>query len=276
MASIKSRFDVSSPDLSHLDHNRHPDDDGPWLTTYSRALCSIYPKDEDDCWDAMLSTQSSSIFTRSPPMDSCSSTLKSNIANIPISTTTPTPTPAFDTVVRETVVCPQSNQKLYNSNSTSGGPPLHRRHTTHTTNVASCCSTPARALTTSNSEEDISTAPMLIMSPGRLSHALCSVGFNCIDYFTATQDDTANTSCDSEKKRDRLLSEEERLSSEAAAGDWAAAVCGKRTAALERKRVLSRTSSLEAVNSLNGTQEEIDPWFAALDRLSRWDEVAYR
>lgn len=100
--------------------------------------------------------------------------------------------------------------------------------------------------------------------------------------------------------------------------DWrtglAAAVCGKRTAALERKRVLSRTMSqdelfssgngmaptalapLTAVNIASVTVVESknsatnnensadptdrrrkrDPWFEALDRLARWDEVAYR
>ncbi|KAF9337865.1 hypothetical protein BGZ91_009201, partial [Linnemannia elongata] len=102
--------------------------------------------------------------------------------------------------------------------------------------------------------------------------------------------------------------------------DWrtglAAAVCGKRTAALERKRVLSRTMSQDeffssssengmdmsplapltaaniatvtaVVESNNSTtnDEEVnptdrprkrDPWFEALDRLARWDEVAYR
>ncbi|KAF9317850.1 hypothetical protein BG003_000246 [Podila horticola] len=251
MATIKSRFDVSSPDLDHLDTNGSSDD-SPWLSTYSRALCHIYPKDEDDCWDAMLSSQYSR--TIEDPVHNTTSSIISAAAlySTPIS---------GDTVIR-----PQSNQ--------SNRPYHHRRHHTSPASTDAMAALSARSSTprpsaalTSEEEKLISTAPM--MSPASLSHALCSVGFNCIDYFTATKDDAEELSLAS--SINRLRTPQDGLDdSSLVAGDWAAAVCGKRTAALERKRVLSRSSSQEAVNVTN------DPWFATLDRLSRWDEVAYR
>ncbi|KAG0034409.1 hypothetical protein BGZ81_004890 [Podila clonocystis] len=202
MATIKSRFDVSSPDLDHLDTNK-TSDDGPWFSTYSRALCHIYPKDDDDCWDAMLSSQYSKTI-EDPIYNTTSST---------ISTAKIYSTDSGDTVIRpQPQPQPQSNR------------PYHRRHHTSPASTDAMAALSARSATprpsaalTLEEEKLISTAPM--MSPASLSHALCSVGFN---------------------------------------------------SALERKRVLSRSSSQEAVNVNN------DPWFATLDRLSRWDEVAYR
>ncbi|KAK3829503.1 MAG: hypothetical protein JOS17DRAFT_775851 [Linnemannia elongata] len=232
---------------------------GPWLTTYSRALSSIYGTDEDHCWDYLLS---SSIDSR---------------ANTPSNTNT-TSTPSNN-----------ANSLYYNNN---------------TQDMAS------------------TLAPL---SPATLSHALCKIGFDCIDYFTATQLDDDND--DDAKPPTPTPSPvasayppvyTSPMLDELTDADWrtglAAAVCGKRTAALERKRVLSRTMSQdEFFSSENGmdmsplapltaaniatvsavvepntsttNDEEAnptdrrrkrDPWFEALDRLARWDEVAYR
>ncbi|KAF9334896.1 hypothetical protein BG006_001301 [Podila minutissima] len=251
MATIKSRFDVSSPDLDHLDSNKTPDD-GPWLSTYSRGLCHIFPKDEDDCWDAMLSSQYPRTI-EDPVYNTTSSTISVKEYS--------TSTVSGDTVIRPQ---PQSNR------------PYHRRYHTSLASTDAMAARSARSATprpsaalTLEEESLISTAPTL--SPASLSHALCSVGFNCIDYFTATKDDPEETSSTLSINRHRSTPAQDGFDdSSLVAGDWAAAVCGKRTAALERKRVLSRSSSQEAVNVNN------DPWFATLDRLSRWDEVAYR
>lgn len=255
MATIKSRFDVSSPDLDHLDSNRTPDD-GPWFSTYSRALCHIYPKDEDDCWDVLLSSQ------------------YSRTEDTPHTTNTFVSTKAYPSSISgDTVIRPQPNEGSPKNHN-------HRHHHRHHTSpastdamatLASRTATPRPNLAlTSEEEKLISTAPMT--SPASLSHALCSVGFNCIDYFTATRDDTLEE-LPSAKKNARSTPTLEFDDSSLVAGDWAAAVCGKRTAALERKRVLSRSASQEEVANAN---TGVDPWFATLDRLSRWDEVAYR
>ncbi|KAG0064389.1 hypothetical protein BGZ89_009136 [Linnemannia elongata] len=236
---------------------------GPWLTTYSRALSSIYGTDEDHCWDYLLS---SSIDSR---------------ANTP-SNTNATSTPSNN----------NTNSLYYNNN---------------------------------NAQDMASTLAPL--SPATLSHALCKFGFDCIDYFTATALDDDND--DDTKPPTPTPSPAASayppvytspMLDELTDSDWrtglAAAVCGKRTAALERKRVLSRTMSQDeffssssengmdmsplapltaaniatvtaVVESNNSTtnDEEVnptdrprkrDPWFEALDRLARWDEVAYR
>ncbi|KAG0029293.1 hypothetical protein BGZ82_008036 [Podila clonocystis] len=255
MASIKSRFDVSSPDLDHLETNK-TSDDGPWFSTYSRALCHIYPKDDDDCWDAMLSSQ----YSR---------TIEDPIYNTTSSTISTAKVYSTSTVAGDTVIRPQPQPQPQSNH------PYHRRHHTSPASTDAMAALSARSTTprpsaalTLEEEKLISTAPM--MSPASLSHALCSVGFNCIDYFTATRDDPEELSSSSSINRHRTPAQDGFDDSSLVAGDWAAAVCGKRTAALERKRVLSRSSSQEAVNVNN------DPWFATLDRLSRWDEVAYR
>lgn len=234
---------------------------GPWLTTYSRALSSIYGTDEDHCWDYLLS---SSIDSR---------------ANTPSNTNT-TSTPTNDI-----------NSLYYNNNA-----------------------------------QDMAST-LAPLSPATLSHALCKFGFDCIDYFTATQFDDDNdddtkppTPTPSPAASANPPVYTNPMLDELTDSDWrtglAAAVCGKRTAALERKRALSRTMSQDefsslssgngmdvsplaplaaaniatvtaAVESNNGiaNDEEAnptdrprkrDPWFEALDRLARWDEVAYR
>ncbi|KAF9116108.1 hypothetical protein BGX27_004906, partial [Mortierella sp. AM989] len=121
------------------------------------------------------------------------------------------------------------------------------------------------------------------LSPASISHALCKIGFDCIDYLTATQDDfgpepprvspNTNSTSNYPVYTSPLL---EDLND----SDWktglAAAVCGKRTAALERRRALSRSTSQVDIMDTMSTIANNDPWFEAFDRLARWDEVAYR
>ncbi|KAG0043288.1 hypothetical protein BGZ83_011631 [Gryganskiella cystojenkinii] len=123
-----------------------------------------------------------------------------------------------------------------------------------------------------------------IMSPGRISHALCKIGFDCIDYFTATTDDALDAAMEKQKRprpshRSNVSSLDPYIRSTGLRDDelnqdWqtglAAAVGGKRTAALERKRARSRTMSVDQLSSYGSTR---DPWFETLDRLSRWDEI---
>ncbi|KAG0374910.1 hypothetical protein BGX24_009772 [Mortierella sp. AD032] len=262
----------ASPSITSAGGNANP----PWLSTYSRALSSIYGTDEDHCWDYLLSSS----------LDSPTTTSRSN-------------TPANNT----------NNTNTDNNNINNN-------------NAAMMAST---------------LAPL---SPASLSHALCKFGFDCIDYFTATQldddDDDNNTFAASRKHKPQTPTSSPSPTAGGGGGttyppvytnpmldeltesDWrtglAAAVCGKRTAALERKRVLSRTMSQDeflpggantmsppiapltasniaaasaAESSRNTDANDVegntadrrrkrDPWFEALDRLARWDEVAYR
>ncbi|KAK3816995.1 MAG: hypothetical protein J3R72DRAFT_460828 [Linnemannia gamsii] len=55
MAALNNHFDGGSPAIG--DPN-----EGSWISTYSRGLCSMYHNDEDHCWEAILSTQSSNAF----------------------------------------------------------------------------------------------------------------------------------------------------------------------------------------------------------------------
>ncbi|KAF9106343.1 hypothetical protein BGX29_009760 [Mortierella sp. GBA35] len=230
---------------------------GPWLTTYSRALSSIYGTDEDHCWDSYLLSSSTSI---DPPTSRSATPANSNNNN-------------------------NTNSLYYPSDMVS------------------------------------TLAPT---SPASLSHALCRFGFDCIDYFTSSHDNDDNdegavygvTPTNTPAANSSATQEPPVYTSpmldELTESDWrtglAAAVCGKRTAALERKRALSRTMSqdeflVETVASSTAdtttavgtittdsttTVTDIattnptdrlrkrDPWFEALDRLARWDEVAYR
>ncbi|KAF9919600.1 hypothetical protein FBU30_010779 [Linnemannia zychae] len=244
----------------------------PWISTYSRALSSIYGTDEDHCWDYLLSTPAISSSASAPESRA---TTPSNNANS------------------------NSLNSLYYNNS------------------------------------DMTMASTLApLSPASLSHALCKFGFDCIDYFTSTQLDDDEDDNDNDKNNRKRIrknrsqpptpapSPSAEASSHSAPvytnpmldeltdSDWrtglAAAVCGKRTAALERKRALSRTMSQEeflsgqgsspssstlapltaaniaAMSSSNNSatlpdrQRKRDQWFETFDRLARWDEVAYR
>ncbi|KAF9357066.1 hypothetical protein BGX34_009615 [Mortierella sp. NVP85] len=238
MATVKSRFDATSTTTSS-------ETDGPWLTTYSRALCSIYPKDDDDCWDYLLSSQSSSIFSKLPE------------------NSTPARKPEHDRVTEEIKRSVTATPSL--SSSFPEASPLPGLNTTSTISIGK--------------GDEILLAPM---SPGSISHALCKIGFDCIDYFTATQDDLAEPPKPSPNSASRptdSLHYTSPLLEDLTEKDWktglAAAVCGKRTAALERKRALSRSTSQVDVTAGTASVGS-SPWFETLDRLSRWDEVAYR
>ncbi|KAG0239047.1 hypothetical protein B0O80DRAFT_448433 [Mortierella sp. GBAus27b] len=241
MATVKSRFDASSTPTTPVA------EDGPWLSTYSRALCSIYPKDEDDCFDYLLSTQPSSIFPKLPENSIPSNARKSEQENTTAEEVKRSFTP--------TLTLPSSfpEAPLVTNRSTGG--------------------------ITIGKGDEIVLAPM---SPGSISHALCKFGFDCIDYFTATQDDLSEPPKPSSNSASRPtdgFGYTSPLLEDLTDRDWktglAAAVCGKRTAALERKRALSRSSSQVDITAGAGSIGN-SPWFETLDRLSRWDEVAYR
>ncbi|KAF9359153.1 hypothetical protein BGX26_013006 [Mortierella sp. AD094] len=232
MASVKSRSDATSTDIPQQT-------DGPWLTTYSRALCSIYPKEEDD-WDYLLSTQNSNIFSKLPE----DPTPPTNIRNKRID---------IETIDRPSSTTPSLSSSL------PGVSLLMDPGATNGINIK----TP--------------------LSPASISHALCKIGFDCIDYLTATQDELApeppRASPNTNGTPNHPVYTSPMLE-DLNDSDWrtglAAAVCGKRTVALERKRALSRSTSQVDIMDTTATAPNNDPWFEALDRLARWDEVAYR
>ncbi|CAO3570775.1 unnamed protein product [Mortierella alpina] len=280
MTSTKSRYGATSP--SHFNDDAF---DRPWLNTYSRALCSLYHNEEDECWDVLLSSQCAE--TLAEQQDRASNRLH---------------TPSSHT---------QQQAAAANNVSSGHGPPKHlsRLHEpcerpveNQTLYLGSTLSTslPRESVPESEASGSSEVADQVVLTPmspgGSLSHAFCSLGFSAIDYFTASEDDQASadrsTTAVRSGPQEGSLMEETHLSAcsttsdqvmefnttiledqRSPNADWAAAVCGKRTAALERKRVLSRTLSQENGVSLNNQQ---DPWFETLDRLSRWDEVAYR
>ncbi|KAF9906033.1 hypothetical protein EC991_001115 [Linnemannia zychae] len=269
MATIHNHIDASS--ISGAETAP-----APWLSTYSRGLSSIYGTDEDHCWDYLLSS-------------------------------------TLDSSSRSNTPSNNSNGLYYNNNN----------------------------------QDAMMASTLAPLSPASLSHALCKFGFDCIDYFTATQlddddDDNHTTTPAASAAGPQNQQPQPPTSStnpsvytnpmldELTDSNWrtglAAAVCGKRTAALERKRALSRTMSQDEFMSAGGggasaktsfsiaplTAADIatatvqfessrtkntdtsgvivneeegnstdrrrkrDPWFEALDRLARWDEVAYR
>ncbi|KAF9999512.1 hypothetical protein BGZ80_003323 [Entomortierella chlamydospora] len=232
MASIKSRFDPTPTDIPQQT-------DGPWLSTYSRALCSIYPKEEDD-WDYLLSTQNSSIFSKLPENPTPPTNIRNKRTDI-------------ETIDRPSSTTPSLSSSL---------PGVSLLMDASVTN-----------------DIDIKTP----LSPARISHALCKIGFDCIDYLTATQDELApeppRASPNTNGTHNRPVYTSPMLE-DLDDSDWrrglAAAVCGKRTAALERKRALSRSTSQVDIMDITTTAPNNGPWFEALDRLARWDEVAYR
>ncbi|KAG0355840.1 hypothetical protein BGZ54_000943, partial [Gamsiella multidivaricata] len=251
MANVKSRFDASFA-------GNMQSTDGPWLSTYSRALCSIYPKDEEDCWDYLLSTQSSSIFSKHSenPITTTPSTRSKHVAG---------------RVAAETTANEQISRSLSTTPSLSSSVPEISLLTESRT---------GSNFGNNSRDDDILLGPL---SPGSISHALCKIGFDCIDYFTATQDDLTTSepskptpSPNNNNNAMKSLAYTSPVFEDLTEADWrtdlAAAVCGKRTAALERKRALSRTMSQEDVGDATVAAASNDPWFQTLDRLARWDE----
>lgn len=266
MATVKSRFDASAS-VGTLQES-----DGPWLTTYSRALCSIYPKDEEGCWDYLLSTQPSSIFSKQPEDVS---------AAIP----TAIPNAAKSRRIKRSGPAVEDSDRIFSTTLSSSFPSSAPNGSSSNNNNTINSS--------SGGNTKYSEIGIALTSPAKLSHALCKIGFDCIDYFTATQDDLVSEPPQPSPSRnsDRNNRQETLYTSpllhELSDSDWrtglAAAVGGKRAAALERKRALSRTMSQEEVMASTAAitvpttyGPRSDPWFQTLDRLSRWDEVAYR
>ncbi|KAF9570644.1 hypothetical protein EC968_001531 [Mortierella alpina] len=230
MASVKSRFDANAS-LGALQES-----DGPWLTTYSRALCSIYPKDEEGCWDYLLSTQPSSIFSKQP--DDITTTIP----------TAPSTTAKSRRVKRSGPAVEDSDRTFSATPSSSSPSSAPNGNSNHNNNGIN---------SNSGVNSKYSEIGIALTSPAKLSHALCKIGFDCIDYFTATQDDLISEPPQPSLSRNSNRNDRQEtlytspLLNELSDSDWrtglAAAVGGKRAAALERKRALSRTMSQEEV-----------------------------
>ncbi|KAI7822012.1 hypothetical protein BC939DRAFT_454488 [Gamsiella multidivaricata] len=230
MASIKSRFDayISSSLSINSDSS-----DLPWRSAYTWALCSLLSKDEDDCWDVLLSSQPSIAFP--------------HISEAPVAPISPPSRLGHD-------LSGQTKHK-------------RRRNGRHHRKRSSI----SPAVSQNSSEYDyIDDLWLKPTSPGgRLSHAFCNLGFSFIDYFTPIEDGPVLKS--GRTQQPPLLSQhavdrstEIDTANEGYTSDWATALCGKRTAVLERRRALSRTSSQDSNVS--------EPWLEALDRLSHWED----
>lgn len=294
MASVNSRFDAT-PAAASLNAKDSPD--GPWLSTYSRGLCSLYPKDEDSCWEALLSSEIPQDRTYSPFANSSSEPrIDHNSSRRPQLKSRR----SFDGAASSPLL---STKESINAAAISSGATVYLKSDSDDQTAVSNMRGWSRNNYTNREPEQLSEA-MTSPQGGRLSHAICGLGFDCIDFITATRtpEPSAASSSVSAVDSDRLaqtrsltqrtstkevgddqgycalgqsIEAESRIPEDLyevkGVADWAAAVCGKRTAALERKRVLSRTYSQESIEQTNR-----DPWFETLDRLSRWDEVAYR
>ncbi|KAG0045818.1 hypothetical protein BGZ83_008956 [Gryganskiella cystojenkinii] len=289
MASINSRFD-STPASTSKDTS-----DAPWLSTYSRGLCSLYPKDEDACWDALLSSPASTSRS-STPLENSHPELRINHSSVNgrWKDSSHQQHPKI-----EATSSIMSTAEGLNSAAISSGATLYVKTDDGESQVSTLDvrggGGGGRIMGSDRHQED---SEQLSISPqgGRLPHAICALGFHCVDILTASgaQEESASStplnhspnaflprttatgSVRDSNSRNPIEEEanskiQEDVYEDKGNVDWAAAVCGKRTAALERKRVLSRTFSQESLEPVNH-----DPWFETLDRLSRWDEVAYR
>ncbi|KAF9359573.1 hypothetical protein BGX26_012017 [Mortierella sp. AD094] len=238
MTAIMNSFETRP---SIFDAEEDTSNDTLWLSTYSRALCSLYPKDED----VLLNLQPSTAFGKfaeAPPSFAAPS-LQSNRDSAELS--------------RHRSHQRRIYQRHSHSYSSRTNMPNAFKMEDTANNVASASSIPREATPFKDTEEStedvverLRSAPS---SPGsKLSQMLCNIGFSWIDYFSPLDDEQA---------------EEADAATQEGLGDyWAADVYGKRTAALERRRTLSRTSGLA-----NGTS---DSWIEALERLGHWDETA--
>ncbi|KAI8606090.1 hypothetical protein EDD21DRAFT_361988, partial [Dissophora ornata] len=240
MASMNTSHDSFLPTSFDIDNQPA---DTPWLTTYSRALCSLYPK-EDSCWDALLSALPSD-FSPSSTQSHRDSATHSRLKRL-----------------RNHRHSRSSISAMAASNILASLAPRE----------------PVLSPTITQDNDVVDELQLEPKSPGsRLSHTLCKLGFRCIDYFTPLDDEPEQrqssshvssryqchaviTPMDSEQTSDM-----DAINQGDKTADWTAALCGHRTAVLERRRALSRSTSQE-----NGIS---DPWYEAMDRLSRWDEV---
>ncbi|KAF9114094.1 hypothetical protein BGX27_000147 [Mortierella sp. AM989] len=218
------RFDTFMP--SSFNNDGDTTNDTQWLSTYSRALCSLYPKDED----ILLNLQSSTAFEK--------------LAEAPSSFAVPSL---------------QSNRQMHTYQRKSRSHRSASNRPTATLHEV----TLTKDNTEENADEVVEQLRLAPPSPGsRLSQILCNIGFNMIDYFMSLDDEQESSSA----PRINQTEEADTTTQEDQSDYWAAAVYSKRTAALERRRTLSRTSSQE-----DGVS---DPWIEVLERLGQWGETA--
>ncbi|KAF9205055.1 hypothetical protein BGZ49_004531 [Haplosporangium sp. Z 27] len=227
MTTIMNHLDSFHSSHLNVDEDNNSND-SMWLSTYSRALCSLYPKDED----FLLNLQPTAF---------------GNLAEETSSFAAPSLQSNHDSEEQSKYKYNQRQPYKYRSHSHSLTADMSNTYI-RTNNK------PAPSEVTATKEEsadDVVERLRSPLSPGsRLSQMLCNIGFKCIDYFTPLDDEQAE--------------ETGSTAVEDQGGYWAADVYGKRTAALEKRRTLSRNSS--------STSD--DSWIDALERLGHWDETA--
>ncbi|KAG0326472.1 hypothetical protein BGZ99_009504 [Dissophora globulifera] len=247
MATTKSCLNANLP--STVDLNS---DDSPWLSSY-RALCS---KDEDDHWEIFLSAKPTTVFAAMP--QNLAATIASSV---------------------------QSSRDTINGPIRKGLSDNRRQHhssTSVTSDDAFSTSLSIESLLslaiTGNSDgfDEIYLEPENLGS--RWSQAICNIGFSCIDYFTRMTDEPMTEKslvqnvCNVHRCKPVITpmalepDEAKPNTEDDPIADWTAALSGRRTATVERRRALSRTVSQESGIS--------DHWYGAMDRLSRWDDAA--
>ncbi|KAG0276700.1 hypothetical protein BGZ95_007164 [Linnemannia exigua] len=152
MAALINHFDGGSPVIGDAT-------EGSWISTYSRGLCSMYHNDEDHCWEAILSTQSSNAFA------SDDATLNNHHQR-----------PSL-----------QSNRR----HGQAGTHAHHRQNGVHNQTSDYFSDIGMEPSSRANADDDPALdeadvgARLAPTSPGSgLSQALCNFGFSCIDFVT--------------------------------------------------------------------------------------------
>ncbi|KAG0253964.1 hypothetical protein DFQ27_007110 [Actinomortierella ambigua] len=264
MATVTSRFDSHPSQSASTLHDSivatTSTDDNPWIATYSKGLCSLYPREDDGCFDVLLATQQqqSNVYARQNPHPYATPDKHQTRPDLLRQRTAPATTSSSSSSYSPSYLRRAETEQLPH--------PLvaQSTETQTTTNVTYATNTQRHSFTL---ESFLSESTSFPLSPAR---AIAGWGFNCIDYFTRTRDDDLADEIDDTPSHSQFCDvaaiEGTRVLDDCRP-DFAA-VCGKRSAALTRKRVLSRSQSQVSMTD--------DPWLEAIDRLSRWDEVAYR
>ncbi|KAG0018912.1 hypothetical protein BGZ80_006564 [Entomortierella chlamydospora] len=238
MTAIMNYFDTRP---SKFDIEEDITNDILWLRTYSRALCSLYRKDEDIILNLHPTTtfekftEASSSFAAPSLQSNRSSAGQSRQKSHQRRTYQHHP---YSRSSRTDILI--SSKMEDTTNNVVGTPSIPRE------------ATPFKDTTEESTEDVVKRLRSTPSSPGsKLSQILCNIGFKWIDYFSPLDDEQA-------EETDAAIQED-------TGSYWAADVYGKR-AALERRRTLSRTSSVA-----NGAS---DSWIEVLERVGHWEETA--
>ncbi|KAG0306877.1 hypothetical protein BGZ98_001530 [Dissophora globulifera] len=227
MGTTKSYLNANLP--STVDLNS---DDSPWLSSY-RALCS---KEEDNHWDIIFSAEPTTVFAAIP--QNLAATIASSVQSN---------RDTIDGPIRKDL-CDDRHQQRVSTSVTSDD-----------------------AFSTSLSTESLLSLVItgnsdrfdeLCLEPGNLgsrwSQAICNIGFSCIDYFTRMADEPMTEKslvqnvCNVHRCKPVITpmalepDEAKPNNEDDPIADWTAALSGRRTATVERRRALSRTVSQES------------------------------